>query len=179
MRAAHARASAPARPSALPVSGRSPRDSQLQMLVGCGRHRAPSSSSRHPQCTPMPPRLRCDRSPGAVAKEPRPGPTPSWSASRASTGAGGGQTSEPAWTCKARLRCADWGRPKDAVTSRLGIGATRCRERRSPGSVELSCDIQQTDQTEELEAGSVLKLCNWRSLIMDGTSLALGQWRNG
>lgn len=67
----------PQRPLALPVSGRSPRDLQLQMLVGCGRHRAPSSASLHPQCTPMPPRRRCDRSPGAVAKEPRPGPTPS------------------------------------------------------------------------------------------------------
>jgi hypothetical protein len=77
VRAAHSRASAPARPSALPVSGRSPRDSQLQMLVGCGRHRAASSSSLHPQCSPLPPRLRGDRSPGAVVKEPRPGPTPS------------------------------------------------------------------------------------------------------
>jgi hypothetical protein len=51
-------------------------------------------------------------------------------------------------SCEARLRCADWSGPKNAVTSPLGIGVTRCRERRSPGSFALSRDIQQTDQTE-------------------------------
>lgn len=94
----------PQHPLALPVSGRSPRDLQLQMLVGCGRHRAPSSTSLHPQCT------RCHHGAGATAPQVRwPRslglvPPPPGSTSRESTGAGGGQTSEPAGICEVRLR---------------------------------------------------------------------------
>lgn len=66
-------------PRPFPVSGRSPWDSQLQLLVGRRRHRAlaPPSFSLRPQRTPTPPRLRHGRSLGAVVKEPWPGPTPS------------------------------------------------------------------------------------------------------